>query len=72
VVGIPSSPCSLAKLRASLLQRSPLQLTQAMSMDGGIESELVVQSGGFRYASFGQWLRDHEPVHRSQRYTGKG
>jgi hypothetical protein len=41
---------------AFVLQRSPLQLTHAMSMDGGREAELVVARGGFRYASFGPWL----------------
>ncbi|HEY6196739.1 MAG TPA: phosphodiester glycosidase family protein [Candidatus Eisenbacteria bacterium] len=40
---------------AWVLQHSPLQLTHAMSMDGGRESELVVMRGTFRYASFGPW-----------------
>lgn len=40
---------------ATLLQRFPLQLTHAMSMDGGLEAELVVATRGFRYASFGAW-----------------
>lgn len=40
---------------ATLLMRSPLELTHAMAMDGGLEAELVVQSRGFRYASFGHW-----------------
>jgi len=60
VVLVTEGSYTLAEF-ATLLQRSPLQLTQAMSMDGGIESELVVQSGSFRYASFGRWLREHEP-----------
>ena len=40
---------------AELLQRSPLQLTHAMSMDGGHEAELCVVAGRFRYATFGRW-----------------
>ena len=40
---------------AELLMRAPLQLTHAMSMDGGLEAELLVRSGAFRYASFGDW-----------------
>jgi hypothetical protein len=46
---------------AWVLQHSPLQLTHAMSMDGGRESELVVARGTFRYASFGPWLTDDHP-----------
>jgi hypothetical protein len=46
----------------TLLMRSELGLTQAMSMDGGIESELVIDTPSFRYASFGEWPRGHEPV----------
>ena len=42
---------------ARLLQRLPLGLSQAMAMDGGLEAELVVSAGRFRYASFGQWER---------------
>jgi hypothetical protein len=41
---------------AFVLLRSPLQLTHAMSMDGGREAELVVAHGAFRYASFGPWV----------------
>jgi hypothetical protein len=46
---------------AYVLQHSPLNLRHAMSMDGGHEAQLVVQRGGFRYASFGQWssVDDH-------------
>ena len=46
---------------AFVLQKSPLQLKHAMSMDGGHEAELVVSRGAFRYASFGPWLdaKDH-------------
>ena len=40
---------------AFVLQKSPLQLRRAMSMDGGREAELVVTRGDFRYASFGKW-----------------
>lgn len=40
---------------ARLLLESPLHLSHAMSMDGGLEAELVVSSGLFRYASFGHW-----------------
>ena len=40
---------------ARLLQRAPLGLTHAMSMDGGYEAELCVSVGGFHYASFGHW-----------------
>lgn len=41
---------------AFVLQNSSLQLSHAMSMDGGREAELVVSRGAFRYASFGPWL----------------
>jgi uncharacterized protein YigE (DUF2233 family) len=40
---------------ARLLQRAPLALTHAMSMDGGYEAELCVSAPGFHYASFGLW-----------------
>lgn len=40
---------------ARLLQRAPLGLTHAMSMDGGYEAELCVSARGFHYASFGRW-----------------
>lgn len=43
---------------ATLLQRSPLHLTHAMAMDGGLEAELLVESRGFRYASFGHWPKN--------------
>lgn len=43
---------------ARLLQRAPLALTHAMSMDGGWEAELCVSAGRFRYASFGRWRGD--------------
>jgi hypothetical protein len=38
-----------------LLSRSPLGLTHAMSMDGGREAELCVNTAAFRYASFARW-----------------
>ena len=46
---------------AEVLQRAPLRLTHAMSMDGGLEAELVVRDRDFRYASFGDWPEDREP-----------
>ena len=52
---------------ATLLMAGPLKLTHAMSMDGGLESELVVQSPGVRYASFGDW-----PPDRDASAPGKG
>jgi hypothetical protein len=45
-----------------LLMRSPLKITHAMSMDGGLESELVVRAGSLRYATFGDWPPDREPT----------
>lgn len=47
---------------AELLMKSPLGLTHAMSMDGGLEAELVVATPNFRYASFGHWTKDFEPT----------
>ena len=46
---------------AELLQRSPLGLSHAMSMDGGHEAGLCVESGSFRYASLGRWKGDDDP-----------
>jgi hypothetical protein len=46
---------------ATLLMNSQLKLTHAMSMDGGLESNLVVLAPGLRYASFGDWPRDRDP-----------
>lgn len=43
---------------ATILIGSSLQLTHAMSMDGGHEALLAVACGNFRYASFGPWPRD--------------
>ncbi len=40
---------------ARLLQRAPVGLTHAMSMDGGYEAELCVSAAPFYYASFGRW-----------------
>ena len=45
---------------AYVLQHSRLQLKQAMSMDGGRESEMVIVRGAFRYASFGVWTGEEE------------
>jgi hypothetical protein len=47
---------------AEVLTRSPLKLTHAMSMDGGLEAELVVKAPGLRYASFGDWPKDRDPT----------
>lgn len=43
---------------AEMLKRLPLEVTHAMSMDGGSEAQLVVKSPALRYASFGRWQRD--------------
>lgn len=40
---------------AEVLRRSDLQLTHAMSMDGGLEAELVLTGPGVHYATFGDW-----------------
>ena len=40
---------------AGLLRDGPLQLSHAMSMDGGYEAEMCVSAGNFRYVSFGRW-----------------
>jgi len=40
---------------ARLLQKTPIGLSHAMSMDGGYEAELCVSIPPFHYASFGQW-----------------
>jgi len=45
---------------AGLLRDGPLQLSHAMAMDGGNEAELCVESGGFRYASFGPWKGERD------------
>ena len=45
---------------AWILLHSPLQITHAMSMDGGHEALLTVDCGNFRYASFGPWPGEHE------------
>ncbi len=45
---------------ATLLQSLPLHLEQVMSMDGGFEANLLVESGRFRYASFGRWEGEQE------------
>lgn len=40
---------------ARLLQKSALDLSHAMAMDGGYEAELCVNVPPFHYASFGRW-----------------
>lgn len=60
LVMVSEGAYTLADL-AFVLQHSPLQLTHAMSMDGGREAELVVMRGNFRYASFGAWPAEDEP-----------
>ncbi len=42
---------------ANVLRHAPLELTHAMSMDGGQEAEMLVEARGFRWASFGGWKR---------------
>ena len=59
LVMVTEGAYTLAEL-AYVLQHSNLQLKQAMSMDGGRESELVVVRGAFRYASFGMWTGEEE------------
>ena len=46
---------------AQLLKTLPLELSQAMAMDGGLEAEMVVSAAHFRYASFGQWEHGRAP-----------
>ena len=46
---------------ANWLRHSPLSISHAMAMDGGYEAEMCVQSGDFRYASFGHWPSDATP-----------
>jgi uncharacterized protein YigE (DUF2233 family) len=38
---------------ARLVQKSPFQITHAMAMDGGSESQLCVAAGGFHYTCMG-------------------
>jgi len=38
---------------ARLIRSSPLEISHAMSMDGGNEAQLCVDAGGFRYTSIG-------------------
>lgn len=40
---------------AGWLRTTPLGLTHAMAMDGGLEAQLLVSAGRFHYASWGQW-----------------
>jgi len=60
VVVVSEGGYTLAEL-AELLMHSPLGLTHAMAMDGGQEAQMVVERGGFRYASFGSWPREGAP-----------
>ena len=46
---------------AQLLQKAPIGLSHAMSMDGGYEAELCVNIPPFHYASFGQWKGQGDP-----------
>lgn len=46
---------------AEMLRHSPLALTHAMSMDGGHEAGLCVESGNFRYANLGRWNGKDDP-----------
>lgn len=59
VVVVSEGGYTLAEF-AEMLMKSPLRLKHAMSMDGGLEAQMVVTSGAFRYASFGRWPRDAE------------
>jgi hypothetical protein len=43
---------------ATLLRKTHLDLTHAMSMDGGLEAAMCVAVDGFRWASFGNWPRN--------------
>lgn len=47
---------------ADLLRKSKLQLTHAMSMDGGLEAELVLDTPSMRYATFGDWKTGSSPT----------
>jgi len=42
---------------ARLIQKSPLQISHAMAMDGGSESQLCVDTGDFRYTCLGGLTR---------------
>jgi Phosphodiester glycosidase len=44
---------------AEYLRHAPLSVSRAMGMDGGYEAEMCVNSGSFRYASFGRWDNEH-------------
>lgn len=43
---------------ADWIAKSDLDVRQAMSMDGGFESQMIARSGGFDYLSYGQWHID--------------
>ncbi len=44
---------------AEWLANSPLGVTQAMSLDGGFESQMCVRAGRVDYLSFGRWSVDN-------------
>lgn len=46
---------------ATLLRKSRLGLTHAMSMDGGLEAAMCVTVDNFRWASFGSWPKGSDP-----------
>jgi uncharacterized protein YigE (DUF2233 family) len=48
---------------AGLLHTWPLNLRRAMSMDGGEEAELAVNTGAFRYASYGHRNANGQVTH---------
>ena len=43
---------------ATLLRKTHLDLTHAMSMDGGLEATMCIAVDGFRWASFGNWPKN--------------
>ncbi|NOT33747.1 MAG: hypothetical protein HOP12_06200 [Candidatus Eisenbacteria bacterium] len=45
---------------ATLLNRAPLELVHALSMDGGREAQLAVRTESFRYANYGPWNQGEE------------
>ncbi len=48
---------------AELLKHLPIEVSHAMSMDGGSEAQLVVRTPRWRYASFGRWAHDGDEAH---------
>lgn len=47
---------------ATLLRKERLDLTHAMSMDGGLEASMCVMVDNFRWASFGSWPKENQPA----------